>query len=122
MIQALTLILVCELVGELAVLVTGLPTPGPVLGMLLLLVWLFLRGGVPDDLDRTSSALLGNLSLLFVPAGVGVMVHWDAIRDGWLTLTVALLGSTLITLAVTAMVMLGVQRLLGLGGKEQDGE
>ena len=48
MLHALTLILVCQLIGEVGVLVTGLPVPGPVIGMLLLLGWLFLKGGVPE--------------------------------------------------------------------------
>jgi holin-like protein len=109
--QTLTLILACQLAGELAVRALGLPVPGPVLGMLLLLGWLFLRGGVSDDLDRTTSALLEHLSLLFVPAGVGVMVHWESIRQGWQALTLALVASTLIALAATALTMLGVQRL-----------
>jgi len=120
MIQAFALILACELVGEVTVQATSLPIPGPVLGMLLLLAWLFLRGGVSDRLERTASALLSNLSLLFVPAGVGVLVHWEAIREGWLPLVVALVGSTLITLAVTALVMLGMQRLMGLRGERRE--
>ena len=120
MIQAFALILACELVGEVTVQATSLPIPGPVLGMLLLLAWLFLRGGVSDRLERTASALLSNLSLLFVPAGVGVLVHWEAIREGWLPLVVALVGSTLITLAVTALVMLGMQRLMGLRGERHE--
>jgi putative effector of murein hydrolase LrgA (UPF0299 family) len=114
-IQALTLILACQLAGETAVQATGLPVPGPVLGLLLLLAWLFVRGDVNDGLERTSSVLLGNLSLLFVPAGVGALVHWQAIREMWLPLSVALLGSTLITLAVTALIMRIAQRLMGLG-------
>jgi len=113
MLQTLTLILGCQLAGELAVRWLGLPVPGPVLGMLLLLGWLFLRGGVSDELERTTSALLEHLSLLFVPAGVGVMVHWDAIRQEWRALTLALIASTLIALAVTALTMLGVRRLMG---------
>jgi len=111
--QTLTLILTCQLAGELAVRSLGLPVPGPVLGMLLLLGWLFARGGVSEGLDRTTSALLEHLSLLFVPAGVGVIVHWESIRHQWQALTVALIASTLITLAITALTMLGVQRMMG---------
>jgi putative effector of murein hydrolase LrgA (UPF0299 family) len=75
MLESLTLILVCQLIGEVSVLVTRLPVPGPVLGMLLLLAWLLLRGGVPESVGRTADTLLAHLSLLFVPAGVGVLVH-----------------------------------------------
>jgi len=55
MLEALTLILTCQLIGEVMVLVSGLPVPGPVLGMLLLLAWLFLRGSVSEGVGRTCS-------------------------------------------------------------------
>ncbi|NCA71326.1 MAG: CidA/LrgA family protein [Sphingobacteriia bacterium] len=117
MLHALTLILVCQLAGETTVLLTGLPVPGPVLGMLLLLAWLVLRGGIPQDVGRTADTLLAHLSLLFVPAGVGVMLHWERIQGQWPAILAALLLGTLITLAVTALTMLGVVRLLAVGAR-----
>ena len=119
--EALTLILVCQLVGEVSVLITGLPVPGPVLGMLLLLAWLFLRGGVPESVGRTADALLAHLSLLFVPAGVGVLVHWERMRGQWTAIAAALVLGTLITLAVTALTMKAVTRLTGRGGSSHGG-
>ena len=116
--EALTLILVCQLVGEVSVLITGLPVPGPVLGMLLLLAWLFLRGGVPESVGRAADALLAHLSLLFVPAGVGVLVHWERMRGQWAAIAAALVLGTLITLAVTALTMKAVTRLTGRGGSD----
>ena len=115
MLQALTLILVCQLAGEFLVAVIGLPVPGPVIGMLLLLVGLGLRGRVPDELDRVTGGLLDHLSLLFVPAGVGAMVHWVSIREQWVALAVALLLSTVLGLAATALTMKFVARLLARG-------
>ncbi|EGV17412.1 CidA/LrgA family protein [Thiocapsa marina] len=112
MLQALTLILLCQLVGETVVLLTGLPVPGPVLGMLLLLGWLFLRGGISDEVGHTADALLAHFSLLFVPAGVGVMLHWERIQGQWPAIAAALLLGTLLTLTVTALTMAGAQRLL----------
>ena len=117
--EALTLILICQLVGEASVLFTGLPVPGPVLGMLLLLAWLFLRGGVPESVGRTADTLLAHLSLLFVPAGVGVLVHWERIRGQWAAIAAVLVLSTLVTLAVTAATMAAMSRLAGRG--EADG-
>jgi holin-like protein len=114
--EALTLILVCQLIGEVSVLVTGLPVPGPVLGMLLLLGWLFLRGGVPESVGRTADGLLAHLSLLFVPAGVGVLAHWERMRGQWIAIAAALVLGTLITLAVTALTMQVVVRLAGRRG------
>ena len=105
MINALLALLVFQLVGELLVRSVALPVPGPVVGMLLLFAALRVRGEVPGALQRASTALLSNLSLLFVPAGVGVMVHLGLLQTAWwqLLLTVAL--STLATLLVTAAVM-----------------
>ena len=119
--EALTLILVCQLVGEVSVLITGLPVPGPVLGMLLLLAWLFLRGGVPESVGRTADALLAHLSLLFVPAGVGVLVHWERMRGQWTAIAAALVLGTLVTLAVTALTMTAVMRLTGRSGSNHGG-
>lgn len=101
----LTLILVCQLAGELIAMTAGLPLPGPVIGMAILLSGLLVRGSVPDDLAKVGDALLDNLSLLFVPAGVGVMLHAGLIGRDWLPISIALIASTLATIAVTALVM-----------------
>lgn len=105
MIGALTLILGCQLAGELAVTASGLPVPGPVLGMVLLFLLLAVRGGVGEDLGRVGDALLKNLALLFVPAGVGVVVHLGLIGREGLAITAALVVSTLLTVLVTGLVM-----------------
>ncbi len=117
MLQALTLILVCQLIGEIAARASGLPVPGPVIGMLLLFGWLVLRGGISEDVGRTTDALLSHLSLLFVPAGVGVMVHWQRLQGQGLAIAAALILGTLITLAVTALTVALVQKLTGAGEK-----
>jgi holin-like protein len=103
MLVALALLLACQLVGEVTVLALGLPVPGPVLGMLCLFLGLALRGGPSETLESTATGLLGHLALLFVPAGVGVMAHAHRIADEWLPIGTALVGSTLIGLAATAL-------------------
>ncbi|WP_142848329.1 CidA/LrgA family protein [Telmatospirillum sp. J64-1] len=105
MIGYITLLLVCQLAGEVLARLLGLPLPGPVLGMVILFVGLMLRGHVPEGLDGTARGLLNNLSLLFVPAGVGVMLHLPLVMREWLPLSAALIGSTVITIAVTALIM-----------------
>ena len=110
MLEYLTLIFGCQLAGELIVAVTGLPVPGPVCGMALLFAGLVIKGGLPADLARVANALLGNLSLLFVPAGVGVMLHADLIAKEWLPISVALVLSTGLTIAVTAAFMAWLSR------------
>lgn len=112
MLQALTLIFSCQLLGESLVRLLSLPLPGPVLGMLFLFLGLLLRGEIPDALGRSADTLLAHLPLLFVPAGVGVMVHWELLRASWPALLAALLIGTMVTLVVTAVTMTAVQWLL----------
>ena len=84
MLEYFTLILICQLIGEFVVTTTNVPFPGPVVGMVLLFVFLLFKGKVPEQLSNVSNALLSNFSLLFVPAGVGVMVHFKLLgTDVW---------------------------------------
>lgn len=123
MLNALTLIFCCQLAGELLVTAAAIPVPGPVCGMALMFGGLMWRGGIPEDLAQVGDALLGNLSLLFVPAGVGVMLHLRLIEAEILPISVALIGSTLVTIAVTATLMRWLNREVTLtGGSEGDRE
>ncbi|HPQ94258.1 MAG: CidA/LrgA family protein [Thiothrix sp.] len=113
----ITVLLVYQLIGEIITRLLQLPVPGPVIGMLLLFASLFLHHNLEQRLDAASASLLTHLSLLFVPAGVGVMAHFGRLEEQWLPILVALVLGTLLTLAATALIMLGVSRLLGHGGK-----
>jgi len=101
----ITLLLAYQLAGEVTVRLLALPIPGPVLGMVMLFATLLMRGQLPESLNNASNALLSHLSLLFVPAGVGMMVHFDRIADEWLPITLALFLSTVITMVATAVIM-----------------
>ncbi|MBU4529482.1 MAG: CidA/LrgA family protein [Hoeflea sp.] len=105
MLSALTLILTCQLAGELITRFLGLPVPGPVAGMVILFALLALKGKVPDDIGVVADGLLRHLALLFVPAGVGIMAHLGLIGQDWLPISVAVVGSTLATIAVTGLMM-----------------
>ncbi len=119
MLEYLTLILACQLLGEFAVSTAGVPFPGPVAGMVLLFAFLVIKGGIPDDLGKVSGALLNHLSLLFVPAGVGVMAHFELLgSDAW-PLSAALVVSTLLTIAVTALAMRLLNRRSAPGSGEE---
>lgn len=105
MLAALTTLLLYQLTGEVLVRALNLSVPGPVLGMLLLFATLWWRGGPNKDLKETSQTLLSHLSLLFVPAGTGIIVHLHRVADEWQALTLSLLLSTAASLAITALVM-----------------
>jgi len=124
MIASLSLILLCQLAGEVFVRGIGLPMPGPVIGLMLLLLLLLMRdrfavlargplqgGGV----ETTSAGLLANLSLLFVPAGVGVVQKLDLIVHHGIAFLGVLAISVLITLLVTVGTFLLASRLMMRG-------
>jgi holin-like protein len=105
MLAALTQLIACQFAGEVFARALSLPLPGPVIGLLLLLGLLGVQGGPSEAMKTTSGTLLRHLSLLFVPAGVGVMTQLDALRDNWLPVAASILVSTALGLAVTAWVM-----------------
>jgi len=111
-------ILICaQWLGEVLRRVLHLPLPGPVIGMFLLALALATRArgwlGVPvgtAPLVRTAEALIGNMGLLFVPAGVGIITETDVLRRAWFPIVAGLLISTVLGLVVTAWVMHRVSR------------
>lgn len=110
MLAALTQLLLFQLCGEIIAHALALPVPGPVLGMVLLFVFLLLRRGPGRELQNTSHNLLQHLSLLFVPAGTGIILHLHRLREEWLAIALSLVLSTAITLAVTALLLQALTR------------
>ena len=119
MIPSLAVILLCQLAGEALARGTGLPVPGPVVGMALLLVVLALRDRLRpllprpmtgDGLERAGRGLLSHLALLFVPAGVGVIQNLGVLGAHGLALAVALLVSTILAMLATAATFIWVAR------------
>ena len=120
MIPGAALILLCQLMGEALVHGTGWPLPGPVVGMILLLLLLLGNDLMPRPADTRfvtapADGLLVNLAFLFVPAGVGVVNRLDVLAANGVALAVALVVSTVVGLVVTVLVFVGVARLVGGG-------
>lgn len=111
LLRAVTLLFVCQLAGEALVQAMGLAFPGPVIGMGLLLALLLLRGKSWPDLDSVTDTILRNLSLLFVPAAVGVMQQAQLLAAQWLVIAVAVGASTVLTLVVTVLTFRALVRL-----------
>jgi holin-like protein len=124
MIASLSLILLCQLAGEVFVHGLGLPMPGPVVGLLLLLVLLLARDRLKvlargplqqDGVENASRGLLAHLSLLFVPAGVGVVQKLDLVAEHGIAIIMVLAVSVVVTLLVTVATFLLASRLLAGG-------
>lgn len=105
MIASIAALLVLQLVGTIIIRLTGIPLPGPVVGMLILFAFLLWRGATPAPFEATTRGLLQNLALLFVPAGVGIITHLRAVADQWFALAVTLIASGSIAIVVTGFVL-----------------
>lgn len=101
----LLLIIACLLAGNAFVAFTGFIVPGPVVGMVFLLLILFGLGRVPDKLATTAQHLLKWMSLFFVPAGVGAMTLSATFQLHWAALVVSLIISTTLSMIVTGKLL-----------------
>jgi holin-like protein len=103
-VRGLAILLGFQFVGELVSRWLALPIPGSVLGMGLLLA--ALGAGVVRLawIEEGAELLLAHLALFFIPAGVGVMVHFDLLKAQWLPVVVAMVVSTFVVMAVTGWV------------------
>lgn len=105
MLAGIAAILACQLAGEILVLRFDLPIPGPVVGMAVLALILASAHRVPEGLASVADGFLRAMPILFVPAGVGVITLHENLRQAWLPIAGAVIGSTALALAVTAGAM-----------------
>jgi holin-like protein len=112
MLRTLLTLLGCQAAGQFLHQLCRIPLSGPIIGMVLLLVALMMRGGASEEFDRAGHALLGYLSLFFVPPGVGVMRHLPLLRAHLLPVLLALIVSTVLAMISGALVMQSAKRLM----------
>ena len=123
MLNSIFLILFFQLVGEFIQKFLEISIPGPVIGLLLLLTTLLLSKKsyykIPVNLQinliNSAESLLNYLPLLFIPVGVGVVMHLSLLEDNLVPVMLVIIIGTLLTLAVTAFVM---DRLLKVINKD----
>ena len=113
-----TWLLLFQCAGEVVSHLLGLPVPGPVVGMLLLFIALRARNGIPDSIGVAADALARHLSLLFVPAGVGVMMYFERLAGEWVPIVVALLVSTSVAMAAAALTFSALARRVDATSRE----
>jgi holin-like protein len=110
MLYTFATLLVFQTLGESLSYAFSLPIPGPVIGMLLLFCYLVIKSDAAAKLAPTAVEFLKHLSLLFIPAGVGIMVHAQRVAAEWIPITAALAVSTVVSLVVTALVLRWLQK------------
>ena len=95
--------------GEAVVYLLQLPLPGSVVGMVLLAACLIAGAVGIEQVERAADLLLSQLSLLFVPPAVAIMMFFDLLLADWLPLVVGTAGGLLAVVWATG---LSAQRLM----------
>ena len=111
--QAFALLLLCQLAGDAFVRLSGVPLPGAVVGLVLLLAGRLVLGRVPQGLAQAADGLLPHMMLLFIPSVAGVMLHFERVAREWQPFLIASVGGAVITLVVTAVTLRWLLRRLG---------
>jgi holin-like protein len=104
MLVQLGLLMTFQLIGEALVALSGIPFPGPLCGLVLLLGYLHWRGGPTEELVNVGTALVDNLGLLFVPAGVGIVAYAHLLAHDGLAIVAALVVSTVAAILVSGLI------------------
>ena len=104
MLSAIALLLACQLAGEAAHRFLGVPVPGAVIGMGLLLAYLALVRRERPSLEAVTGWLTTHMAILFVPAAVGVVQEGAILKAHGLAIVLATVVSTVLTMVVTALV------------------
>ncbi|WP_020175552.1 CidA/LrgA family protein [Methyloferula stellata] len=105
MLKAILTLFLCLAAGDLINKLTGLPLPGGVIGLVILLAILIWRRGPDPKLRETSHFLLRNMTVLFIPASVGLVTQLPALKQDALPIGIAIVVSTVLGMAVTAAIM-----------------
>ena len=113
MLAAFTILLLFQCLGEGIVFLCKLPFPGPVAGMLLLMAALLAWPSLEKRIEQGAETLLSHLSLLFVPAGVGIYATAASGSGHWLAILASLVASTVLALAVTGLLLRGMGKESG---------
>lgn len=104
MIGAIALLLFFQLSGEIIHRLSGVALPGSVIGMMLLIGWLALARRERPTLAAVTGWLAAHLSIMFIPAAVGLIDEGGALKNYGVGLVVATIVSTVLTMVVTVLV------------------
>ena len=116
----LTIILAISLLGELLNALIPLPIPGSIYGLVLLLAGLCTRVIPLEKVETTGRFLIEIMPVMFIPAAVGLIDSWNAVRPMLVPALVIIVVSTFIVMGVTGYV---TQKLMRRGrNREEDAE
>jgi len=111
MLVGLLYLILFQLLGHLIVVGLAIPIPSPVVGLVLLFVYLLIKGHVPASLLGAANILLPLLPLFLIPASAGIIQYGDLIMEDGVAIVAALLGSLTISILVVPHIFLFFIRL-----------
>jgi holin-like protein len=120
LLAGITWLILFQCAGEAIAYVLGIPIPGPVLGMVLLFLALRWRKRIPDGIGIAADGLAKHLSLLFVPAGVGVIAYTARLESEGVAIVAALVISAPLVLAAAALTFNALARSRGRADRSSD--
>lgn len=98
MIKGICLIMLFYFLGEISSYCIGGFIPGSVCGMILLFCALSMHIVKPSSVKQVADVLTRNMSLFFIPTGVGIMANYGVIAQNWIALSIIAVGTTLLVL------------------------
>ena len=110
MLPQLVLLMGFQFLGDAVVRLAGLPFPGPLCGMALLLLYLQLTGGASEQLSAAGGTLVDHLGLLFVPAGTAIVTYAALLASEGVAILAALIISTVAAVLAGGLVARGAIR------------
>ena len=116
MLSGIVTLLLFTVIGNLLSDGLRLPVPGAVIGLILLVAYIQLKGEIDESLDTVSQFCIRYLAALFLPGLVGVFFLGDLLAQQWLPIALVILVATPVSLLLTALLM---QKLIKLFDKEQ---
>ncbi len=116
-IRQFLIILLISFMGELLKELLPLPVPASIYGLVLLFLALEFHIIPLEAVKETGKFLIEIMPILFVPAGVGLIESWDALRPIFVPVLVIMVVSTVVVMAVSGRVTQSVMR--HTKGKEQ---
>ncbi|PPK61113.1 CidA/LrgA family protein [Malaciobacter marinus] len=105
MLKGIIVLLIFQFLGECITKLFSLLIPGPVIGMILLLLFLMIRKSSFKSLDNAVFIHLRYLPMLFIPAAMGIITQADILQKEFWAILISLVLGTIIALAFSAKLM-----------------
>ncbi|OBU04236.1 CidA/LrgA family protein [Morganella psychrotolerans] len=101
--RAFIILYLCLFAGNIIVVLLPFSVPGSIAGMLLLFVLLALQILPAHWVQPGCTLLMKNMTMLFLPIGIGVMNYYDTLSAQLLPILIACVVSTFVAMCAVAL-------------------